>query len=456
MAQYEERSGDSGPDTRHDSSSGVARIVIGGALGNAMEWYDFALYGYLAATMGKVFFPTESSINGLLNLFAIFGIAFLVRPLGGWILGPLGDRRGRQFALVFSLVLMSVATFAVALIPSASTIGVAAPVILIALRLVQGFSAGGEFGPAVTYIAEHAPANRRGFLASFIQFSSIAGFLVASLVVTGVVAFVPQESLVTWGWRIPFLLALPAGAIGIYIRLRLQETPEFSALLSQRKVIRNPVTVALRREWRAVLRVAGIVALQQVAYYTVFTYLTSHVVRLGLSKTVASAATTAALVLAMLLVPVMGAVSDRIGRRPVLLTASAAFAIASVPIFTLIGMASPAVVIICQLLLAVGVAAYNAVTNATYAEYLHAQTRTGALSIGFNMGTMVFGAPALYVMTLLNARVGTSWAPAIYVVVAAVISGIAVLTLPRRGGNLLEVEIGRGSRLPVERASEQG
>ena len=416
----------------------TTRIVVAVAIGNAMEWYDFALTAYLASALAGVFFPQSTPLSGLLNVLVVFGIAFFFRPLGGLVLGPLGDRRGRQVALITTFALMAVSTFCVGLLPGFATIGVAAPVLLVALRIVQGFSGGGEIGTAITYLSEHASPRHRGFVASFVQASSIAGFLFASVVVGALGLFASRVDLTAWAWRIPFLLALPFGAIGLYIRLQLAETPAFAQLRRTGQLVRHPIATAFRTDWRAILRIAGLVALQQAGYYTVYAYFPGHLTRLGIPAAQANLATTITLVVAMFLVPAFGALSDVIGRRPVLMASGIYLLILAVPVFALTSMVGIVGAVCLQLLLTIGVAAYNAVTNATYAEYLSTATRSGALSIGFNIGTLIIGAPALAIMTLLNTAFHSTWAPGLYIVVSGIISIVAVATLPARGSVRIE------------------
>ena len=421
-----------GVPSENTSSAAKRKIIIATALGNGMEWYDFALYGYLATYLAANFFPSATPISGFLNVMLVFGIAFVFRPLGGWVLGPIGDRKGRQYALILTIAIMATSTFCVGLLPSQASIGIAAPILLVTMRCIQGFSAGGEQGPAITYLAEHAPEGRRGFFASFIQSSSIAGFLTAAATVTILTSVLSDAQMKDWGWRIPFLLALPLGLVGLYIRYNLNETPEFERLKSKGDITDRPIAEAFERDLRPMVRVAGIVALQSAGYYTVFAYFPGHLQRMGFTPSQGTSAAMYSLALAMVLVPAFGHLSDRVGRKPVLLSAALALLILTIPVFAILGQLSFLCVVVCQLILTTAVAAYNGVVNSAYAESLDARTRSGALSIGFNMGALIFGAPALYVMTLLNTSISAPWAPGVYVAVTAAISLVAVATLASR------------------------
>lgn len=219
----------------------VRRAVKAAALGNAMEWFDFGVYSYIAVTLGKVFFPSGNPTAQLLSTFGAFAAAFLVRPLGGMVFGPLGDRIGRQKVLAITMIMMAAGTFAIGLIPSYATIGVGAPILLLAARLVQGFSTGGEYAGASTFIAEYAPDKRRGFFGSWLEFGTLAGYIGGAGLVTLMTALLSTDDLLSWGWRVPFLIAGPMGIIGLYLRMRLEETPAFAAELEKAEADRPKV-----------------------------------------------------------------------------------------------------------------------------------------------------------------------------------------------------------------------
>jgi MHS family proline/betaine transporter-like MFS transporter len=408
-----------------------ARTVIAVAIGNMMEWYDFALTAFLAQYLAPAFFPHSTPMSGLLNVLVVFGIAFVFRPLGGWLLGPLGDRKGRMFALVLAFGMMAVATACVGLMPPEASIGAAAPILLVLARIVQGVSAGGEAGLSVTYLMEQAPLHRRAFFTSFQQASSIGGFLFATLVVGLSTAFIGSAEMAAWGWRVPFLLAVPFGLIGLYIRGKLQETPDFEALTQSGQVTATPIRTAFRSNGPMILRVAAISAFQNVGYYTAYAYFPGHVQRLGYSPGAVTLASTFTLLIAMVTVPAFGLLADLVGRRAVLSVASGAALLLAIPLFVLMGSIGFAGVIACQVLLALTVAAYNSTTGTTYAEGMDAQTRAGSVSIGYSIGTIIFASPTLYVMTLINSTIAASWAPGVYMAVAALISLVAVLTMPK-------------------------
>ena len=301
---------------RHPDTSAVRKAVRGAAIGNTVEWFDFAIYSVLATYIADKFFPSGNDTVALLNTFAIFAAAFFMRPLGGFFFGPLADRIGRQRVLAIVILLMSASTFAIGLVPSYDTIGVAAPLILLLLRCLQGFSAGGEYGSGACYLAEYAPDKHRGFVVSFLVWSVVVGFLLGSITVTVLQAILSEDAMSSYGWRIPFLLAGVLGSVGLYIRLRLRDTPEFEELRDEGEVSESPLKEALTTSWRPILQIFGLVVIHNVGFYTVFTFLPSYFTKtLGLTKMDAFVSITVASVVALVLIPPLGALSDRIGRK---------------------------------------------------------------------------------------------------------------------------------------------
>ena len=260
-------------------TSTVRRVIIGASIGNAVEWFDFAIYGFLATSIAASFFPSGNDAAALLKTFAIFAAAFFMRPLGGFVFGPLGDRIGRQRVLALVILLMSGSTVAIGLLPTYTMIGVAAPLLLLALRCLQGFSAGGEYGGGAVYLAEYASDRRRGLIVTSIAWSGVVGFLVGSVTVTVLQVVLPAAAMDSYGWRIPFLLAGPLGLVGLYIRLRLTDTPEFTRLQQADKVAESPLREALRTSWPAILQVIGLMIVFNVGYYVVFTYLPTYFIK---------------------------------------------------------------------------------------------------------------------------------------------------------------------------------
>ncbi|MGW3727784.1 MFS transporter, partial [Streptomyces sp. NPDC000851] len=325
----------------------VKRAVKAAALGNAMEWFDFGVYSYIAVTLGKVFFPTGNATAQLLSTFGAFAAAFLVRPLGGMVFGPLGDRIGRQKVLALTMIMMAIGTFAIGLIPSYAAIGVGAPILLLAARLVQGFSTGGEYAGASTFIAEYAPDRRRGFLGSWLEFGTLAGYIGGAGLVTLMTALLSSEDLLSWGWRIPFLIAGPMGLIGLYLRMRLEETPAFAAEVEKAESARPkvPLREMVSGQWRALLLCMGLVLVFNVTDYMLLSYMPSYLTsELHYDETHGLLVVLGVMALMMIAQPFTGALTDRIGRRPVIAAGCAGFLALSIPALLLIRQGSLAAI----------------------------------------------------------------------------------------------------------------
>ena len=415
---------------RHAEPVVIRRAVRGAAIGNTVEWFDFAIYGFLATYIAEKFFPSGDETAALLNTFAIFAAAFFMRPLGGFFFGPLGDRIGRQKVLALVILLMSCSTFAIGLVPSYDTIGVFAPLLLLFLRCLQGFSAGGEYGSGACFLAEYASDKHRGFVVSFLVWSVVVGFLLGSLTVTGLETVLSEGAMDSYGWRIPFLIAGVLGAVGLYIRLRLGDTPEFEALRDEGEVASSPLKEAVTTSWRPILQIGGLVVIHNVGFYIVFTFLPSYFTKtLGFTKTDAFVSITVASLVALILIPPLGALSDRIGRKPLLIAGSLAFAVFAYPLFVMLNTGSLAAAIAAHAGLAAIESVFVCASLAAGAELFATRVRSSGYSIGYNVSVALFGGTAPYVATWLVARTGNDLAPAYYVIVAALVTLITVLTM---------------------------
>lgn len=408
----------------------LRRAVRGASVGNTVEWFDFAIYGFLATYVAKKFFPAGDDTAALLNTFAIFAAAFFMRPLGGFFFGPLGDRIGRQKVLALVILLMSGSTLAIGLVPSYDTIGVFAPLLLLLLRCLQGFSAGGEYGSGACFLAEYAPDRHRGFVVAFLVWSVVVGFLLGSVTVTLLEAVLSESAMDAYGWRIPFLLAGVLGGIGLYIRLKLGDTPEFEELRDSGEVSTSPLKDAVTTAWKPILQIAGLVVIHNVGFYLVYTFLPSYFTKtLGFSKTDAFISITVASVVGLVLILPMGALSDRVGRKPLLIAGAVGFAVLAYPLFLLLTSGSFAAAVAGHAGLAALEAVFVSTSLAAGAELFATKVRSSGYSIGYNTSVALFGGTAPYVATWLTDRTGNSLAPAYYVIVAAVISLATVLTM---------------------------
>ncbi|MET7512666.1 glycine betaine/L-proline transporter ProP [Streptomyces sp. NPDC005480] len=420
------------PDVTVTDPALVKRAVKAAALGNAMEWFDFGVYSYIAVTLGKVFFPSGNPTAQLLSTFGAFAAAFLVRPIGGMVFGPLGDRVGRQKVLAVTMIMMAAGTFAIGLIPSYATIGVWAPILLLLARLVQGFSTGGEYGGASTFIAEYAPDKKRGFFGSWLEFGTLAGYIGGAGLVTLMTALLSSDDLLSWGWRIPFLIAGPMGIIGLYLRMRLEETPAFAAELKnahESEKARSEVKVRdmITGQWKALLLCVGLVLVFNVTDYMLLSYMPSYLTsELHYDETHGLLVILAVMALMMIVQPFAGALSDRVGRRPVIAAGCVGFLALSVPALLLIREGSLWAIALGMGALGLLLVCFTSAMPSALPALFPTRVRYGSLSIGFNISVSLFGGTTPLVVTALIGATGNMMMPAYYMMAAAVIGGIAV------------------------------
>ncbi|KVE29342.1 MFS transporter [Burkholderia singularis] len=414
----------------------LKRAVGAMALGNAMEWFDFGVYSYIAVTLGQVFFPSSSPSAQLLATFGTFAAAFLVRPLGGMVFGPLGDRIGRQRVLAMTMIMMAAGTLAIGLIPSYDSIGIMAPVLLLVARLVQGFSTGGEYGGAATFIAEFSTDKRRGFMGSFLEFGTLIGYVMGAGVVALLTATLSRDALLSWGWRVPFLIAGPLGLIGLYIRTRLEETPAFKREAEAREAQDKAVPKThfrreLMRHWRALLLCVGLVLIFNVTDYMALSYLPSYLSStLHFDEAHGLALILIVMILMMPMTLAAGRLSDAVGRRPVMMAGCIGLFALSIPALTLIRTGDAMLVFGGLLMLGALLSCFTGVMPSTLPALFPTKIRYGALAIGFNVSVSLFGGTTPLAAAWLVDRTGDLMMPAYYLMGAAVIGAISVFALP--------------------------
>ncbi|WP_031087350.1 MFS transporter [Streptomyces sp. NRRL WC-3549] len=432
--------GDGAPGGRPTpSKSTLRRATAGATVGSVVEWFDVAVYGYLAGVLGKVFFPASDPTTQLLSSFAVFAAAFLVRPLGGIFFGTLGDRIGRQKTLAWVIVSVSIATLCIGLLPSYASIGLLAPALLVLLRLIQGFSAGGEMGGASAFVAEYAPKKRRGYLVSLVEMGCILGFLLGSLVVMVLHFALSAEQVQDWGWRVPFLMTAPLGFIGLYIRNKLEETPEFAELRARGGLAKHPLRESVTQHWRSILRTAGFALFQNAALYVILTFIPSYQeTTLGHTATLASVSAVVSMSLVCLTIPLTGALSDVVGRRPVLGGACGLALLFAYPLFVLMDSSNTTLVVLAHCGLGLILGTFLGPTLAAMNEMFSTRVRYGGFSLGYNFSVSVFGGTAPLLVTFLVARTGIVASPAFYIMASALITLVVVLTTketaPRKTG----------------------
>ncbi|WP_326811529.1 glycine betaine/L-proline transporter ProP [Streptomyces scopuliridis] len=416
----------------------VKRAVKAASLGNAMEWFDFGIYSYLAVTIGHVFFPSGNSTVELLSSFATFAVAFLVRPLGGMFFGPMGDRVGRKKVLALTMIMMAIGTFAIGLIPSYASIGFWAPALLIFFRLVQGFSTGGEYGGASTFIAEYAPDKRRGFFGSFLEFGTLAGYIGAAGLVTALTAALGSDGMQTWGWRVPFLIAGPLGLVGLYLRLRLDETPAFQKLESDSAhaseaadsveiTTKEDLARIFRQYWPSLILCIALVGAYNVTDYMLLSYMPTYLSdELGYSETHGLLILLAVMAFLMLIINQVGKLNDRFGRKPLLMAGMLGFLFLSLPAFLLIKHGSIPAITAGVLMLGLSLVCLLGTMSAALPALFPTEVRYGSLSVGYNLSASLFGGTTPLVITGLIGLTGNNLMPAYYSMAAALVGVIAV------------------------------
>ena len=399
------------------------RVLAGGSIGQFIEFYDFTLYGLSAVTLSQLFFPGENALAGLLATFATFGVAFLVRPLGGLFFGAVGDRIGRRKVLFVTLMLIGLATTLIGLLPTYETIGVFAPILLVLCRLIQGFSAGGESVGAPAFVFEHAPLERRGFwinvtLAATALPSVIGGTLILVLSST-----MTPEAFDSYGWRIPFLLALPLAFFGLWIRSKTEESEAFKQVLRKHEHKEySPIREAFRENRVRMLQVICVMALTAMGFYFLSGYFVSYVQVTGeLSREASLAANAVAMALYAVLLPIGGMIGDRVGRKPMLITGAVALAVLSIPCFMLVTSGSLGLAILGQLMFVIPMCVYGGGCYTFFVEIFTTETRFTSAAISYNVAYAAFGGTAPFIGTMLVSSTGKDSAPGFYMAAAAAI-----------------------------------
>lgn len=406
------------------SKGALGRVALSSFLGNFIEWFDYATYTYFAITIGAVFFP-ESGVNSTLMAFAVFALSFIFRPLGAVFWGNMGDKKGRKWSLSISIFLMSGAAFLIGCLPSFAAIGIASPVLLLVLRSVQGFSAAGEYSGAAVFLAEYAPADKRGRYCSLVPASTATGLFVGSTVALVLKSVLPEAALIEWGWRIPFLMAGPLGYIAHFIRTRLEDSPAFHEMEHEKKEVDRPSRLVFKKYRRRLLSSIAATMVNSVGFYLVLTYLPTYLTSyttMGASE--AQLATDIALVTYIFIIFGAGRLSDRVGRRRMLLGACATFIVLSIPCFFMLGTASLPIVIVAELIMCVTLSLNDANIACYQAEMFPTEVRYTGAALGSNIAYVVFGGTASFVATALIDATGNGLMPAFYMMAISAVAGV--------------------------------
>jgi MHS family proline/betaine transporter-like MFS transporter len=425
-----------GETVQHHSPSLLRRAIAASALGNATEWFDYGIYAYGLTYISAALFP-GSTTQATLFALATFAISFLVRPLGGLFWGPLGDRLGRKHVLALTIIMMSVATLLVGLVPSYASIGWWAPALLIVLRMVQGFSTGGEYGGAATFMAEYAPDKKRGFCGSFLEFATLAGFSLGAFLMLGCSVALGNTAMHAWGWRLPFLIAAPLGLIGFYLRSKLEDTPVFLELeqsTHREKQACVPLKALLTGYWKPLLLLGGLVVALNVVNYVLLAYMPTFMQKqLGMSDNMSLLVPLLGMLAMMVFLPFAGTFSDQVGRKNVWWFSLVGLFIAAIPMFllmkhgivgALVGFSVLGLLYVPQL----------ASISAMFPAMFPTQVRYAGMAIAYNISTSIFGGTAPMANEWLIAHTGNALMPAYYMMGACAIGAVALIFVTETSG----------------------
>jgi len=421
------------------STTEIKRVVVSSVIGTAVEWYDFLVYGTATALVfNKLFFPLSDPALGIIAAFGTYAVGFLARPLGAAIFGHFGDRVGRKAMLAMTIIIMGLGTFLIGLLPTYDQIGIAAPILLVLLRLLQGIGLGGEWGGAVLMVVENAPARNRGLLGSMVQIGWPIGNL-AAIGIFAALSQVPDSDFLAWAWRIPFLISIVLVGVGLYIRLQLEETPAFREIEAKNEVATLPVVEILTRHRRSFFTAVGL-KLSEVSYAIIvgvfaISYVTGH---LAMPRNVIINAILLSAAVALLMIPVFGWLSDRIGRKP-MFYASCLFAMAfAFPLFWLLDTKDPLTITLTVVTaITCGQMVGFSVGAPLYSELFAARLRYSGASLGFQVGAAIGGLTPFAAATFMAWTGGATWPISIYLIVVAFITFIATMAAPETAGKAL-------------------
>jgi MFS transporter, MHS family, proline/betaine transporter len=420
---------------------GELRTSLAGSIGNLLEWYDFAVFGYFAPFISTQFFPADDAVAALINTFGVFAAGYLVRPIGGVLFGPIGDRLGRAHTLRLSIFVMAVPTTLIAFLPTHAQAGFLAPALLVVLRLAQGLSVGGEYIGSCCYLVEAAPANRRGLFGSWVPFGTVAGMLLGSAVATLMHNLLSPEQIQTWGWRLPFLGGVLIGVVGWGMRHGIQETPEFARLQGAGRIEASPVLQALREMPLRVLQVAGLVLLFGTAAYTLFVWMPTYLMHFVKPPVPhALLINTLCMVILIATMPVAGMLADRFGYKIVLAAATLVTGVLVYPLFVWIDSGTAIAASVALTVFALTNGCIQGAMPVAMADMFPARLRFSGMAIGYNLTLALFGGTAPLVATWLIKSTGQLTAPAWYLAVIAAVTLIVTLTVQPHPENRLGPE----------------
>ncbi|MCP1493427.1 metabolite-proton symporter [Peribacillus frigoritolerans] len=419
----------------------MRRILIASLVGSSIEWFDYFLYGTVSALVfNQLFFVNEDPTIGLLLSYASFALAFFIRPFGGVIFSHIGDRIGRKKTLVLTLSLMGVATFGMGLLPTYQAVGIWAPILLITLRLVQGLGIGGEWGGALLLAVEYAPAEKRGLFGAIPQMGVTIGMLLGTVALS-IMTLLPENAFMTWGWRLPFIFSALLVFFGLWIRKGIDETPSFKKVKESGEVPKLPILETLKNYWREVLIAVGAKVVETAPFYIFSTFVVSYATaNLGFSRTATLTAVMIATIITTILIPIMGKLSDKIGRKKLFIGGTIGMALFAFPYFWLLQQKSVLLLIVATVIgLGVIWAPITAVLGTMFSEIFDAKIRYTGITLGYQIGAALAGGTAPLVATALLNRFNNSYVPvAIYIIFASVLSLAAIWAVKDRSNQKLD------------------
>ncbi|MET2828478.1 MFS transporter [Mesorhizobium shangrilense] len=404
--------------------------ITSAVIGTTLEWFDYSVYAAVAAWIATEFFPSENSHVSLLSALAVFGVGFFFRPLGALFFGHMGDRKGRKHALAATIILMGASSLLIAVAPNYTSVGLLAPVLLVVARCAQGFSAGGEFAGGAAFLIEGAPEKRRGTYGAIHYMAIIFGNLLGAAIVASLIAVLSGDQMKLWGWRIPFLIGACAALVGLFLRARSTDTPIMQQAIMAGEIPDSPISETFRDMWKLVLRGVGLVCgftIVTYAYVNMQSYIPAVT---GLSAGTAQWLYSLSLAVQIPLIGFFGFLSDKVGRKPLMLAGAVLLTVCPIPVFALVATGSTPLVLLALIIVSVSIAVYAGPFTAAITELMPRRTRYTALSVSYGLAAALFGGTAGYVVTWLRFYTASPNAPAIYAAIAAALTLITVISTP--------------------------
>ena len=416
-----------------EKSKTVRKVATASFFCNFIEWFDYATYSYFAVVIAQVFFPNDDPALALIQTFAVFALSFLLRPIGAIFWGNMGDKKGRKWSLTVSVFMMAGATFCIGLLPGYAALGICAPALLLLLRMIQGFSASGEYAGAATFLAEYAPTDKRGMYCSIVPASTAIGLLVGSAFATVMYTIMPEAAVNEWGWRIPFILAGPLGIGAYFVNIQLEDSPTYQAMQRALKDAEasgpeRPIHCLFTKHLRKLIISIGAAMLNAVGFYVVLTYLPVYLeTAVMMPKNEASLITTIALITYVAFIFASGHLSDKFGRKKMLITACVCFIVFTIPAFILMSTANFVTVLVVELIMCLILTINDGTLSSYLSETFPTQVRYSGFALSFNMANALFGGTASFICTSLITATGSTLAPAFYMVAVSCVALVAMI-----------------------------